>query len=725
MIKKEGKYKSMKSVYDRIISITDLSTQLNEIHKNLISKSLSPKEASQIMKELVRPRMMFYINSAPSGMFEYTDEDKQNIFMMIEILQYIYNYSGEETGLNDTEYDKLYELMILLGGEEIVTVDGPSTDTPIEHHKYKSLRGTLSKVYYLSDDEVKTNPTRKYLSTWVDGVQRKLSEAGVNINPWDLEIYVFPKWDGCSCIFEFNPDGTVSKALTRGYTVTNEAQNITHCFPNIRGKETKNGYGLKVEVLMREQDLDDYNEKYNTKYKQTRSIVSSILTSNEADERCDLLVLQKLRTSEIVDGKETLQELAEEAFDAPFLRCRLGDVEAIRSFAFSHKFVDGLRCDGAVIYIIDEKIRKILGRENDKNNYEVAYKFTEESQLTKLKDIEFNVGLFGRIAPVAIFKPVKMKGNTLNRVSLGSMGRFKLLKLRKGDRIKILYDIIPYLVFDDDCEHNFENPVIEAPKFCPDCGEELVYSETGDILSCKNPNCSWKQKGKILNYLQKMNIDNIGYQTISLLYDNDIVKSIKDLYKLKNHKNEIVNLEGLGDISYENIIKEIDSHRKVSDYQLLGSIGIEGIGPKKFKAVLNTFYIEELMGMIENDCVESLSCINGIKEKTAKKIIDGLNENKKLINFLLKELDIYHVDRSEKPILFKACFTKIRDKEMEDFIEENGGSVEDSLTKDVDYLIVPNASVSSSKVDKAKSYGIEIVPIDDFKDVIKQRFRIS
>ena len=133
----------------------------------------------------------------------------------------------------------------------------------------------------------------------------------------------------------------------------------------------------------------------------------------------------------------------------------------------------------------------------------MAYKFTEEVAYSKIEDIEFSAGLFGRIAPVAIIKPIKMKGNTIERISLGSMGRMKNLQLAKGDKVKVLYDIIPYVLFDEKdpkCKRSGKEP-ISVPWCCPECGEPLEFSETGDIAFCANKKCPCKIKGRILNSL--------------------------------------------------------------------------------------------------------------------------------------------------------------------------------------------------------------------------------
>lgn len=699
--------------------LQDLSVLLSSLYQDLLTKSITPVNVGKIIYDEVRPKMLFYIDMAAIGTYEFTDYDKQNIYMTINILQYIYNYSGDETGLTDTQYNDLYELMIYLTGEDVITVDLPS-DVGVDYHTYKSLRGTLSKVYYLSDDEARTNPSRKYLSEWVNMVTTKLHEQGMNINIWELEVYIFPKWDGCSVIKEYAPDGTLIKALTRGYTVTNRAQNITHCFPNDIGKKTPNGYGLKTEILMRNADLEWYNNHYGTKYKQTRSIVSAILNSNESDERVELLVSQELRTSTIIDGEETLQELAEGAFDAPFLRCRLKDTEYINDFANSHEFVDGLRCDGAVIYIIDEDIRKALGREDDKNLYEVAYKFTEEVGFSEIKDVVFNVGMSGRITPVAKIKPITLKGNTISSVSLGSIGRFNKLNLTKGDTIKILYCITPYLIFDGECTHNGKK-LFDAPNVCPDCFMPLTPSTTGDSLSCTNPDCNWRKKGKIHNYLKNMDIPNIRYNTISVLYDTDILKSIKDVYKLKSKKDEIISIDGFGEKSYDNMIASIESKIRVPDYKILGSIGIDGVGDKKFKAILDMFTLDELLDICTTNPIQTLICVKGIQEKTAKKVADGIKDNKKLINFLIEILDVYHMNTG--PVRFTVCFTKIRDKRLNEIVYELGGDVVETLNKNVNYLVVPNELTTGSKVTKAQEYGIEVVPINKFERLIRQQYR--
>lgn len=657
---------------------------------------------------------------------EYNEETFiDNASALLEAAQFIYTYSGEQTGMSDSEYDILYEA-VSSKTETPFTV--PEISDDVVYHKYKSLRGTLDKVYALTDEEELENKSRKSLDDWIKSSEAKIKAVtGHDIDLSNEEVYCFPKFDGVSGIFEFDKNGNLQRVLTRGYTETNEAQDITHIFKGwIKGhlENADNEYAVKTEIMMSNEDFEKYNENYKTDYKQSRSIVSSIINSDDVDDRAKYLRILPLRMSYLEDGKETLQELHPGAFSTPYIKCRLSDREQMKEFAEKHAIVDGLRCDGMVIYIIDKEIQKILGRENDKQKFEVAYKFTEEVAYSKIEDIEFSAGLFGRIAPVAKIKPIKMKGNTIERISLGSMGRMKNLQLAKGDKVKVLYDIIPYVLFDEKdpkCKRSGKEP-ISVPWCCPECGEPLEFSETGDIAFCANKKCPCKIKGRILNYFNKMNIDGISYATVDTLYREGYLENIKDIYKLEKHEKKISKISGFGARSVGLIIDEINSHKEVPASQMLGSIGIEGISTKMFAKVLSVISFDELMELVfddKNKCVNVLSVVPGIKEKTAEKIYNGIQENEKLIEFLENELIIL---KESKPsnASFSCVFTKVRDTELEKWIIENGGAVNDSVTKDTTFLIVPAIGVKSSKVSKAEKYNVQIISIDDAKETISK-----
>ena len=486
-----------------------MNYNLSTVYNNLITGKISCKEASEIMKsqEVQKLISSYLYKDMINKLVPYFEEDLQNIYMIINISQYIYNNSGIETGLSDNDYDILYSIMLANGGSDVVSAPIVPSSVGIAYHKYPALRGTLTKTYYLTKDEERKNPSRRYLDEWKSSMESKIfTKSGKTVDLDNEEIYVFPKFDGVSGIFEMDSDNNLVRVLTRGFTQTNEAKDITHVFANLPKREhsefRNQEYGLKTEIMMQEKDLEYFNSKYGTDYKNTRSIVSAIINSDEYDEeKSSLLHVVPLRVGDI-DGN---QELAVEVFDNyPYLRCRLKDRELIRKFANDHSYVNGgLRCDGAVIHIINPELQEILGRENDKNNYEVAYKFTEESTFSELKDVTFNVGLFGRLAPVARVKPVKLKGNKITNISLGSIGRLRDLQLRKGDKVKVLYDIIPYLTFDMECEHNEKGELIEIPEVCPECGEPLKETESSDIIYCDNDKCPCRMKGKILNYLNR------------------------------------------------------------------------------------------------------------------------------------------------------------------------------------------------------------------------------
>jgi DNA ligase (NAD+) len=693
-----------------------------------MKESLS-KDTISIVSEMKNSAMQRYVQYLVNRKVEnaiLNDMEKQNLYLLIYILQTLYNYSGVDTGVSDYDYDRLYELL-KQGGEELITT--PILNGKIVHHKYKSLRGTLSKIYVLDENDTAANESRDSLQGWVKSREKMLKEAGYEVNLWEEEIYVFPKWDGVSIEFEFNKENELVRALTRGNTETNEAQDVTFVFkpienrikdPNMNGKE----YGLKTEVMMHDFDLETLNRKLEKPFKSTRSVISSIVNSDVIDGRVNLLEVVGLRTSQLTEDGETLQELASNVFDRPFIKCRLMDIEQIRKFAFNHTNVNGLNCDGAVIYLINEEYRKVLGRKDHKNQYEVAFKFNEEIGYSEITGIDFKLTQFGRIFPVANFKPLKMKGNTVQNVSLGSIARFSELKLAKGDKVKVLYEIIPYIVFDrydEKCKRS-GNPMIEAPNFCPECGEPLEKNPKGTILLCVNPDCKCRQRGKILNYSQKLGIPGIGPGTVDALFEAGIVTKITDLYKLRDLYDEIIKLEGFNEISVSAMIHAIEEHGTIIPADLfMGAIGIEAIGQKTFQKVFEMYTIEDLIEFAEDDKYHILASIPGIKDLTSKKIITGIKENQKLIEKLLKKYVTVTYDKKREG-KFIAVFHKIRSVITTELIESYGGIVEDNLTKKTSFLIVPNGfkDKHSATSDKARKYEIPIVEIDKVEDFIEK-----
>lgn len=705
-----------------------LSGRLEEYYTNLNNEETLQKVITIMHTKEMRELLESYLKDTENEESTVQSDSYLRLLRIIlKISNSIYNYTGAETGLSDSEYDELSEFYKSISGDESIITEELVDNENEVHHKFKTLRGTLDKIYKITDEDVLKNKSQKSLEDWVKQTEKRYEEAtGTHIDLMECEVIVMPKFDGVSVVFECDNNGNVKRALTRGDTSRNKAQDITHIFDGMFKGSLENqpsGYGVKTEVMMFDNKLSEYNELYHKDYKNTRSIVSSILNSKEKDERADYLHIVPLRISYLEEGEETQQVLAPEVYNYPYLKCKLNEVEKIHEFAFTHKTVfPGLRCDGAVIQLVDPNIQKVLGRENEKQKFEVAFKFTEETAYSEVVDIEFTAGLFGRMNPVVVFKPVKMKGNKVERASLGSYSRFKELELCKGDVVKVLYDIIPYVVYDPDdykCERSGKK-VIKAPDSCPDCGDILEVSETGDILRCVNPSCPCRERGKILNFCKKMHIANISYATVEDLYKEGLLTSIKDLYSLHNHVNEISQIDGYGAGKISNILEEIDNHREVEPSVLLGSLGIESISVKTFKNILSYISMEEMLEIAKEKNVEFFTVIPGIKTKTAEKLVTGINENIELIKFFKDELVILNESTSVGE--FSVVFTKVRDEDLEKFIKESGGVVSDSLTKNTSILVVPVKETESSKVAKARKYGIPIVPVKELESYIRENY---
>ena len=662
----------------------------------------------------------------------------QTLFLeyLLRAANLIYNETSIPTGLTDSEYDALLALYMDVTGNNLPVTELIAQSGEIVSSTY-SIQGTLSKIYKITDEDVLKNSSQKTLDEWIKSMEKIYeTTTGKSIDLWKEEIEVFMKFDGLSVMIEYDEDQKIVRALTRGDVQNDEALNITAAikdakipkpFPN--DDQPKFPFCVKYEAMMADEDLPVYNEEFKRDYKNTRSATASIINAKDFKGRTKYLRFIPHRYTYFNEnGKEALPLVAPGAYDYPHLRCTLNDVEQIRNFAFQNKTVYDFnnnlsyRCDGAVIRFVNEALCTALGNQDHKPRYEVAYKFTEEYGYSKITDIYFQVGVFGRVTPVVIFDPIKLKGNTITNAAI-SYPRFRSLHLGIGDICKISYDIIPYLEFDEsdpNCERAHKHKDIPFLKNCPYCGSTLVESENKGFIECTNKDCECRKKGKIVNFLTKIGVEGISVATIETLYEKGIVKSIPDLFQLKEHKEEIIELEGFGKKKFKAMVDAIDNHRGVYPATFLAAIGIPGVSVKKFQQILDIITYDQLIELAENKNYTAFSSMPGVKDIIARKIVDGICDNIPLIEQL--EKDMVLLEQSKEEPKFYCVFTKIRSKELEEYIQSIGGRIQDNVTKITDFVIVPNKHVSSSKTKRANEMNIPIVEIDNVVDYCKQNW---
>lgn len=688
------------------VIIMDKNKIINVL-KRIYDESYQTDEYSELITLLEGIKINSLVNYYINYHDEYDEDDLSIIEFIIRILQNIYNNATDcVSPISDEDFDILHE--ILLSGTNKNIVGGKNVkNKKIVNHRYPDLRGTLLKAHFLTNEE-KGKDKRRSVEDWLNSITNIL---GRPLRGDELTINLFPKFDGVSVIFECNKDGTVQRALTRGDTESNEAVDITPLFSMLKFEPYEkwdSEFAIKTEVVITLPNFKLLCDKY-TKFKNPRAAASSIINRDPDPKFLKYLTIVPLRmqnfdTKEIIIHSDAFEIYPAVTFDLTDYKKMMSVMDYLKDYVKT--FLE-MPTDGVVIHMTSKYIQTTIGRENAINKYELAYKFKPESVKTILLDVEFCIGLLGSVTPVAKVEPVKMNGNTIQNISLGSIDRFESLHLRKGDEVIIKYEIIPYLDVDDTCESS-KNSLIPVPTHCMYCDEKLIKDPT---LRCVNPECPSQIIGKIVNYTDKMNIPDISIGIITTLFNKGYLKSIQDLYRLKDKKKDIVKIEGFGSKSVDNILKGIKSRNKVFDYILLGSIGIPSIGRKIFKKILNIYYIDELIDICINSDVKKLTNVYGIKEKTANKIIVGIVSNLELIQFLRKEL---RVERDNKRYTMRVLFTKVRpDKDFEKFLDDKEIEILSGYKKNVDLVITDNINSESSKLDKARKDGKEIITMEE------------
>ena len=396
--------------------------------------------------------------------------------------------------------------------------------------------------------------------------------------------------------------------------------------------------------------------------------------------------------------------------------------------------------DGLVYKVNDLLLQKRLGNTSNSPRWAIAYKFSAEKAITKIKDIIIQVGRTGAITPVAKVEPVTVGGVVVSNATLHNEDEIERKDIRIGDTIKIQRagDVIPQVVSVDLLKRDSNSKKYFFPKNCL-CGAETKKEQSKStkkqdaVRRCiKGYECRFIAKEKLKHIVSKeaFNIDGFGKKVIEQFWDLGLIKEPVDIFKLDYKKIEI--LEGWGKLSINNLKKAITKSQKISLDKFIFSIGIRHIGQENAK-ILASFFgtIKEFTKLFDLKSREklliNLKDLDGIGETQIISINNFFTNitNTRITKELIKKLEVenYLAPKmggkfSDKKLMFTGGFQNMSRSEAKTIAENNGGKVLGSISKKLDFLVVGNSKPTKKKVDQAKKLNIKIILEKDWNKIL-------
>ena len=649
-------------------------------------------------------------------------DKKKRIKELVEILNKAAKsyYVDAVEIMPNIEYDKLYDELLELEKETNVVL----SNSPTQNVGYE-IAGELPKKAHespmLSLDKTKSVED---LREWLGDNKALLS--------W--------KMDGLTIVLTYR-DGELAEAVTRGNgiigeVITNNAKN----FQNIPLKiEFKGELILRGEAIIKYSDfkrINDAIEDATAKYKNPRNLCSgSVRQLNPAITKsrmvyCNIFNVVKADGVDFENSKAKQFEWAKnEGFDV--VEYKFTDSKSIADdiAEFESKIESNdIPSDGLVLLLDDIALGERLGSTSKFPRNAMAFKWSDERQVTRLKYIEWSPSRTGLINPVAVFEPVELEGTTVSRASLHNVSIFEDLMLGVGDEISVYKAnmIIPQ-VYENLTKSNTE----KVPDTCPACGSHATIKQDNEskVLLCTNPDCQIKhiKQYALMASRDALNIDGLSESTLEKFLSKGFIKNDSDIFKLDRYKDEIVNMEGFGKRSYEKLMAALEEAKHTNVARFLYSLGINGIGSANAKMIAKYFDndIDKIITAGKDELLE----IEGIGEVLANSIVEFFKDSKNIENVKsLREILIFEAEESAgsdsfdgKVFVITGSLEHFTNRnELKELIEKNGGKVSGSVSSKTNFLINNDTASNSSKNKKAKELGVEIISEEDFLKLLEE-----
>lgn len=627
-------------------------------------------------------------------------------------------YQESREIMSNFEYDKLYDELVSLEKETgIVFANSPTQNVgyevvsalPKERHEKPML--SLNKTKSVEE-----------LADWLGGQTGLLS--------W--------KMDGLTIVLTYQ-NGTLVKAVTRGNGEIGEVITANaKAFVNVPLNISYQGeLILRGEAIIRYSDFEKINEQIedvDAKYKNPRNLCSGSVRQLNSEITAQRQVHFYAFSLVKADGinfknsrKEQFEWLKTQGFEVveyhEVTKETLPETVKMYSEAIAENDTPS---DGLVLLYDDIAYGQSLGRTAKFPRDSIAFKWADEIQETKLLYIEWSASRTGLINPVAVFEPVELEGTTVSRASVHNISIMEALELGAGDRITVYKAnmIIPQIA-----DNLTRSGVRDIPEVCPVCGGQTEVRQLNDVKSlyCTNPDCQAKKIKSFTLFTSRdaLNIAGLSEATLEKFIGVGMIHEYADIFHLDRHQEEIVEMEGFGQKSYDNLIAAAEKASHTTLPRMVYGLGVAGIGLANAKMICRHFKND--FEAMRHATVEELVEIDGIGEVLAQAwtafFSDG--KNNAIVDHLLAELTFEAGDEESSEgadeafagmnFVITGSLEHFKNrKELQELIERRGGKVTGSVTSKTNYLINNDVASSSSKNKKARELGVPILSEEEF-----------
>lgn len=628
-------------------------------------------------------------------------------------------YQEDREIMSNLEYDALYDELAALEEKTGIILAGSPTQS----------------VGYVSVDEL---PKEAHPSPMLSLDKTKDADV-LAAFAGDHKTLLSWKMDGLTIVLTYE-NGTLSKAVTRGNgTIGEVVTNNARVFDNLPLKIAFKGtLTLRGEAIITYSDFDKINneiEDVESKYKNPRNLCSGSvrqLNNEITAKRHVRFYAFSLVHAEGVDfensNEKKLLWLKDQGFEIVEYKIvtQSSLPRAIQYFSEQVSQND-FPSDGLVALYDNIQYGESLGRTSKFPRNAMAFKWADEIRETHLLEMEWSPSRTGLINPVAIFEPVELEGTTVSRASVHNISIVKSLALGIGDCITVYKAnmIIPQIA-----ENLTRSNNLIIPDTCPVCGgtAKILNINNVETLNCMNPDCQAKKIKSFTHFVSRdaLNIDGLSEATLEKFIASGFIHDFSDLFSLDRYKTEIIQMEGFGEKSYENLINSVKKATHTTLPRFIYSLGILNIGLANAKVLCKEF--DHNFDRLRKATAEELSSIEGIGPVIAQTFVDYFQSevHNKVVDELLTILTFEAPQNTSDQSLAGKVFVitgslnhYTNRNGLKSFIESKGGKVTGSISAKTSYLINNDITSGSSKNKKARELGIPILSEEDFIEMTR------